>query len=157
VFSARSTWGGPGARTTTEVRRFSRRSELTSGVGVPPVSASAARAFFGDADAWNPETLLLSALAQCHLLAFLRQAGLAGWEVAEAVVDANGELTLNADGAGGFVAASLAPRTLFSDWEPSADELLGLHAEAHRQCFIANSLSFPVSLLPDAGWAPSGA
>lgn len=148
AFDVAVTWGGPGAAPTTEVRRFPRRASASAGAGVPPLPVSAARPFFGDRASWNPETLLLAALAQCHLLAFLRTAGLAGHEVVAATVDVSGELVLEPDGVGRFVAATLTPRTTFAR-PATAEALAALHQEAHRQCFIANSLAFPVTLAPD--------
>lgn len=151
-FNVSVAWSGPGEHSTDEVRRFSRVATATAGpaaASVPALRVSAARTFFGDADAWNPETLLLSALAQCHLTAFLRQAGLHGFRVTAATVQAHGELTVDGDGAGRFVSATLSPSARF-EVEPTADQLSRLHHEAHRQCFIANSLAFPVTVV-DSG------
>lgn len=156
VFDVRVDWQGPGEHPTTEVRRFRRASVAsvpTSGE-VAPLRVSAARTFFGDRDAWNPETLMLAALGQCHLAAFLRQAGLAGLEVADASVSVRAWLGLDADGAGRITRAELAPRTVLALSAPPDDgetvdpasRLDAVHQEAHRQCFIANSVSFPVAV-----------
>jgi organic hydroperoxide reductase OsmC/OhrA len=154
VFTATVAWDGPGARPTTEVRRFSRVSTASAGAEVPPLRVSAARTFFGDRDAFNPETLLLSALAQCHLLAFLRLAGLAGHEVSRATVEVEGVLELGPSDAGRFVSAVLSPSSLVLDARGAALDapaLDALHALAHEQCFIANSLNFALSVKPDTG------
>lgn len=154
VFTARVDWDGPGARPTTEVRRFSRAATASAGPEVPALRVSAARTFFGDRDAFNPETLLLSALAQCHLLAFLRLAGLAGCEVTEACVEVEGELELGPGDAGRFVSATLSPRTRLLDMEGRVvgqEGVRRLHERAHEQCFIANSLNFALSVKPDTG------
>jgi organic hydroperoxide reductase OsmC/OhrA len=148
VFHVSVDWQGPGEHPTTEVRRFRRASVASSGPDVDELRVSAARTFFGDRDAWNPETLLLAALAQCHLSAFLRQAGLAGLVVTDASVSVRAWLSVMPDGAGRLTRAELAPRTVLG--QPSAaTELDRLHAEAHRQCFIANSLNFPVTIAPE--------
>ncbi|MGO1320774.1 MAG: OsmC family protein [Galactobacter sp.] len=151
-FTVSVDWQGPGEHPTTEVRRFRRASVAsvpTSGE-VPPLRVSAARPFFGDRDAWNPETLLLAALAQCHLSAFLRQAGLAGVSVEEASVSVRAWLSVMPDGAGRLTRAELAPRSVVGA-DVSTTQLDQLHAEAHRQCFIANSVNFPVQVLADTG------
>lgn len=148
-FDVEVTWAGPGERRTDEVRRFPRLSTAEvrpASDGVPALRVSAARSFFGDRDAWNPETLLLSALGQCHLLAFLRAAGLEGHRVTAASVQAHGDLALGADGAAGFVSASLRVCCAF-EADPGPEVVEALHATAHRQCFIANSVSFPVTVL----------
>ncbi|WP_394161675.1 OsmC family protein [Galactobacter valiniphilus] len=154
VFTARVDWDGPGARPTTEVRRFSRAATASAGPEVPALRVSAARTFFGDRDAFNPETLLLSALAQCHLLAYLRLAGLAGYEVTDASVEVEGVLELGPGDAGRFVSARLSPssRVLDAAGVPlGAEALHALHDRAHEQCFIANSLNFALSVKPDTG------
>ena len=148
VFTAAVTWGGPGASPTTEIRRFSRVSTASAGADVPPLRVSAARTFFGDRDAWNPETLFLSALAQCHLLSFLRQAAIAGHEVLDATVEVTGTLGVSPDGSGAFTGAGLTPSSTFAGEVDDAG-LAALHAAAHQQCFIANSLNFPVTVAPD--------
>ncbi|RKW69755.1 OsmC family protein [Galactobacter caseinivorans] len=148
-FDVQVAWDGPGEHPTDNVRRFPRGATAAAepaAAGVPALRVSAARTFFGDRDAWNPETLLLTALAQCHLSAFLRQAGLHGFRVTSATVRAHGELTVDADGAGRLVRAALTPHTRFES-DPTQEQLRGLHEEAHRQCFIANSVAFPVSVL----------
>ena len=50
-----------------------------AGRGKPPLAGSSDPHFRGDADRWNPEELLVAALSQCHLLAFLHAAATAAW------------------------------------------------------------------------------
>ena len=45
--------------------------------------------------------------------------------------------------AGHFISATLKPRVRISS-ESDAVKALALHEDAHRACFIANSLNFPV-------------
>lgn len=160
-FNVSVDWQGPGEHPTTEVRRFRRASVASSGQEVPPLRVSAARTFFGDRDAWNPETLLLAALAQCHLSAFLREAGLAGLTVEDASVSVRAWLNVDASGAGRITRAELAPRTTLSHpadgdsvhdggaLPSSSGHLDALHRAAHEKCFIANSVNFPIILLAE--------
>jgi organic hydroperoxide reductase OsmC/OhrA len=47
------------------------------------------------------------------------------------------------DGAGEFTQATLHPHVTITDAARAADAIR-LHAEAHRLCFIARSVNFPV-------------
>ncbi len=57
--------------------------------------------------------------------------------------DACGVLSLNPDGTGAFTEATLRPRVLLA---PESDHARAqaLHEDAHRCCFIAASVNFPV-------------
>lgn len=145
-FEATASWSRGDSPATTALRRFSRASTLST-PSAPALEVSAARTFFGDRDRWNPETLLLGALAECHLLSFLRQAGLSGLDVADAQVHAEGTLRVHADGSGEFVAARLVPHVRWAG-AVSSEREDELHAAAHEQCFIARSIAFPVTVMP---------
>ena len=117
------------------------------------LEVSAAKAFFGDPSKWNPETLLLAALGQCHLLSFLRAAGVRGYEVAHATIDVSGELTLSSDGSGHFTFIEIQPSSSISGLDPEAhaETYSELHEQAHTWCFIANSISCEIAVHPDTG------
>lgn len=148
---------------TTSLRAFPRDSVATTpGIGAqtssPPntrvgLEVSAAKAFFGDPSKWNPETLLLAALGQCHLLSFLRAAGVRGYEVAQATIDVSGELTLSSDGSGHFTFIEIQPSSSISGLDPEAhaETYSELHEQAHTWCFIANSISCEIAVHPDTG------
>ena len=52
---------------------------------------------------------------------------------------------VEAEGTGGrFVGVCLRPRVVITPESPP-DKAVDLHATAHRNCFIANSVNFPVS------------
>lgn len=148
---------------TTSLRAFPRDSVATTpGIGAQTSSStgaraglevSAAKAFFGDPSKWNPETLLLAALGQCHLLSFLRAAGVRGYEVTQATIDVFGELTLSPDGSGRFTFIELQPASSISGLAPEAhaETYSELHEQAHTWCFIANSVSCEIAVHPDTG------
>lgn len=109
--------------------------------------ASAAPAYFGNSAAANPETLLLAALASCHMLTFLAVAAKRGFPVASYHDKATATLGKNADGRMAIVHCVLNPRIVFADGKnPGAEELARFHDSAHRNCFIANSLSAEVHI-----------
>ena len=71
-------------RWTGNTARAPRRTGRTGGparssaAGKPAIAGSSDPHFRGDADRWNPEELLVAALSQCHLLAFLHEAATNG-------------------------------------------------------------------------------
>ena len=109
---------------------------------------SSAPAYFGNPSASNPETLLLAALASCHMLTFLAIVSKRGFSVAEYSDRAVGTLGKNAEGRMAITHCTLNPQITFSgDNQPGAEELQRFHDSAHRNCFIANSLSCTVDII----------
>lgn len=53
----------------------------------------------------------------------------------------------NAEGSGIFTDVTLRPQVRITDPERAGDAT-ELHHEAHRMCFIANSVNFPVTAEP---------
>lgn len=141
-FSLRAEWAADAARPHPH-RGFSRDVVIQAD-GPGELLGSAATPFHGDASRWNPEELLLAALVECHILSYLYVAGQAEIEVTRLTV--RGELTLEAGVDGGQItAATLYPEVWVADAMllPRAKEL---HEAAHRQCFIARSVNFPVRI-----------
>lgn len=108
---------------------------------------SAAPAFLGNPAAANPETLLLAALASCHMLTFLAVAAKRGYTVLRYRDRITGTLGKNADGRMAIVQCVLHPQIDFGgDNPPDAETLAKLHDSAHRNCFIANTLATDVRI-----------
>ncbi|MGJ0203773.1 OsmC family protein [Leucobacter sp. gxy201] len=143
VFEATVEWRGNRGTGTSGFRDYGRELEL-SGALRQTIEASAARVFHGDRDRWNPEELLIGALAQCHMLSYLHMAVRAGVVVTAYTDDAAG--TIMQEGLGGrFTEVVLRPRVTVAD--PSMiDAALSAHDAAHQHCFIANSVNFPVRI-----------
>lgn len=144
-YAVTAAWTGNRGTGTSGIRAFDRTVTLSSD-GKPDVLASADRPFFGDADRWNPEELLLAALAQCHLLSYLRACTLRGVVVTAYADDATCALELSGE-RGRIASATLRPRAVVAD-AAMADAALAAHEEAHAWCFIANSVTFPVEIAP---------
>ncbi|PZF84308.1 OsmC family protein, partial [Micromonospora endophytica] len=64
------TWTGNLGTGTSGYRDYRRDHDITTD-GRPTIPGSSDPTFRGDPTRWNPEQLLLAALAQCHLLAYL--------------------------------------------------------------------------------------
>ncbi|WP_247826300.1 OsmC family protein [Arthrobacter antioxidans] len=148
-YAARVRWTGNLGTGTSGYRAYSRDHEVeVDGPGLLPGTADPT--FHGVTDRWNPEQLLLTAVAQCHMLSYLHVAVKAGVVVTGYRDTATGTMRLNRDGSGEFTGIVLHPVVELQDASQSslADSL---HAEANRLCFIARSLNFPVHHEPTAG------
>lgn len=139
-------WTGNRGTGTSAYKAYGR-DHTVSGEGVPILLGSADRTFHGDRERWNPEQLLVTALAQCHMLSYLHVAVLHGVVVTKYQDAATGTLVMNPDGSGQFESVTLHPKIAVAD--PATAELaLTLHAEAAAKCFIARSVNFPVHHQP---------
>jgi organic hydroperoxide reductase OsmC/OhrA len=77
------------------------------------------------------------------MLWFLSLARKKGFEVASYEDDADGVL----DGKR-FASATLRPRVRWTGEPPEPEAIEALHERAHKLCFIANSVEFPVEVEP---------
>ncbi|HET8928498.1 MAG TPA: OsmC family protein [Microbacterium sp.] len=136
-------WTGDRGTGTSGYRDYDR-SVTISIDGKPDLFASADKPFRGDPALWNPEDLLVAALSQCHLLSYLHACVQAGVVVVAYRDDATGTMVQDGAGGGAFTEVVLRPQVTVADASmvPAA---LAAHDRAHEMCFIANSVSFPVS------------
>jgi organic hydroperoxide reductase OsmC/OhrA len=135
-------WTGNRGTGTSGYRDYGR-DHLVRAEGNPPIEGSSDRAFFGDPERWNPEELLVAALAQCHMLSFLHVAQRHGIVVTAYKDSPTGTMTATSDGAGHFASVTLRPAVTVSD-QAQVELAQSLHGEASRLCFIAASVNFPV-------------
>ncbi len=135
------TWQGNRGTGTSGYRDYGR-DVLLRAAGKPDLAGSADPTFRGDATRWNPEELLLAALAQCHLLSYLHSAVNHGVVVTS--YDDSPVGTMAQVGQGGhFTEVVLRPRVTVAD-VAQLRLAQDIHAEASRNCFIAASVNFPV-------------
>ncbi|HWJ07956.1 MAG TPA: OsmC family protein [Nocardioides sp.] len=146
------TWQGNRGTGTSGYRDYGR-DVLLRAAGKPDLAGSADPTFRGDATRWNPEELLLAALAQCHLLSYLHSAVNHGVVVTS--YDDSPVGTMAQVGQGGhFTEVLLRPRVVVAD-ASMVDTAREIHAEASRNCFIAASVNFPVRHEPVVVVAPA--
>jgi organic hydroperoxide reductase OsmC/OhrA len=160
-YAVTTSWTGNRGTGTSGYRDYGRDHTIAA-EGKPSIPGSADPSFRGDAERWNPEELLLSALSQCHMLSYLHAASRAGVTVVSYDDDAVATMQQTPDGGGHLTSATLRPRVVITD---AAQLALAaeLHHEAQRMCFIAASVNFPVGHEPQteiagsATSAPGGA
>jgi organic hydroperoxide reductase OsmC/OhrA len=148
-------WTGNLGEGTSSYRGYSRDHDILI-PGLPVLKGSADPTFHGDRDRYNPEQLLLAALAQCHMLSFLHVAVRHGVVVTDYRDEATGRLRLNQDGSGQFESVTLNPHVTVAD-EAHVGLAEQMHREANQVCFIARSVNFPVQHSPVTVAAPSRA
>jgi len=139
-------WTGNTGDGTASYRAYSRDHDILI-PGLPVLKGSADPTFHGDRERYNPEQLLLAALAQCHMLSYLHVAVKHGVVVTDYLDEASGMLKLNRDGSGQFERVTLRPRVTVAD-AAHAELAAQLHHEANQVCFIARSVNFPVEHEP---------
>lgn len=135
-------------RTTADFKyeTFDRGHEIHYSGGIV-VAASSAPAFKGDRARVNPEEAFVGALSSCHMLTFLAIAARKGLTV-EAYDDAAaGTLDKNAAGKFAMTKVVLRPRVRFAD-DVDPATVSKMHAAAHENCFIAQSVRTEVSVEP---------
>ena len=113
--------------------------------------ASAAPAYLGNPQRVDPEAAFVAALSSCHMLTFLALASNKGFVVDSYVDSAVGHLEKNAAGKFAVTRVDLNPKIAFSGAKlPAQADLDWLHDKAHKECFIANSVTTEVHVVPAA-------
>ena len=141
-YQIKTTWTGNTGAGTSDYRGYERAHEF-SAPGKPVIVGSSDPNFRGDAAHYNPEELLVAALSACHMLWYLHLCAESGIVVTGYVDEARGTMIETADSGGHFTKAVLRPIVTV---KAGTDLALAeqLHERAHRLCFIANSVNFPV-------------
>ncbi len=117
--------------------------------GGQSVKGSSATSYFGKAEHANPEELLAAAVSSCHMLTFLAIAAKSRFVVDEYNDSSVAVLDKNEKGLMAVTKIYLRPKIVFGgDTKPDADRLTKMHASAHRNCMIANSVLSEVILEP---------
>lgn len=142
-YSVTVRWTGNTGSGTADHGSYERRHDIAAGGEKPVIPGSSDPAFRGDAGRWNPEELLIASLSACHKLWYLHLCADAGVKVISYVDHAEGVMEEADDGSGRFALVLLRPEvTIARTGHP--EKCHHLHEAAHRMCFIANSVNFPV-------------
>ncbi|MGB0971763.1 MAG: OsmC family protein [Mycobacterium sp.] len=126
-------WNGA----TTDYRSYSRNHEIRA-TGQPSIPCSADPKFRGAEGHWDPEQMFVASLSQCHMLWYLHLCAEAG-----VIVTYYHDLAAGTMNDERFTEVTLRPQITVT--EPAMTSTARhLHTEAHRRCFLANSVNFPV-------------
>ena len=144
TYGASVHWTGAGSNGTTSYESYSRNHAICA-EGKPAIAASSDAAFRGDSARYNPEELLVASLSSCHMLWYLHLCAINGVTVTEYRDDASGAMEETGGGSAQFVNVDLRPVVTVAQTSQRA-QALALHQTAHRLCFIARSVNFPVTV-----------
>ena len=146
-YGIRIQWTGNDGQGTKSYRGYRRDHVITSGVK-RPIDGSADPTFRGDPGRYNPEELLVASLSSCHMLWYLHLCSVNQVNVVSYQDTAAGIMREGDDGSGAFAGVRLKPTVQICAASDRA-KATALHSEAHRYCFIANSVNFPVEVVPE--------
>jgi organic hydroperoxide reductase OsmC/OhrA len=124
-------------------RHYSRAHRWRFDGGAEVVASSSPRVVplpWSDPAGVDPEEAFVASLASCHMLWFLSIAAERGWVVDRYTDEASGLMAKNAEGRLAITVVTLRPAVAFAGAVPDRAAFDALHAEAHAQCFIANSV-----------------
>ncbi|MCU1371177.1 MAG: OsmC family protein [Ilumatobacteraceae bacterium] len=152
------TWAGS---TGLGYERYDRTHRLAATPADAELALASDPAFGGDPALLNPEQLLVAAASSCQLLAFLAVAARARLDVTGYADDAEAVMPED-DPPMRITRIELRPSVVLADTggtRPTPGRLLHLTEVAHRECFIANSLTSEVVVTPTFTWRgpPAGA
>ena len=145
-YKIRMEWTGNLGKGTQDYRAYSRNHEIIS-EGKKIIDGSSDPSFRGDKSRYNPEEMLVSALSSCHLLWYLHLCAVNGVVVTHYIDHASGIMEETEDGGGHFAEVTLHPEITITE-EHMLEKAKALHDEAHKLCFIANSVNFEVRHQP---------
>ena len=154
-YQATIQWTGNLGQGTTHYKDYNRNHTITATHKTQPILASSDPAFLGDQTRYNPEELLLSSIASCHMLWYLHLCATNNIIVVNYTDQPEGTMEENANGSGQFANVTLHPKVIVqnADMIQKANQL---HHDANSMCFIARSCNFPIThnafaeALPDA-------
>jgi organic hydroperoxide reductase OsmC/OhrA len=141
-------WTGNLGAGTSAYTKYSRDHELSAPGKLAPIPGSSDPAFRGDSSRYNPEELLLGALAACHMLWVLHLCADAGIVVTEYRDHSEGVVSEHADGSGEFSRAVLRPHMVITDGARASD-VLQIHHRAHAVCALARSVKVELEFEPE--------
>ena len=144
VFNAQLTWQSMGR--PFNFKEYSRLYTIRS-KGKPDLIGTAAPAYSGSEYHYNPEDMLVMSLSACHMLTYLAYASNSKLEVLSYVDNAEGSLFQDGK-IMRFKEVILRPKILIKKGG-NMELANSLHEKAHHACFIANSVNFPVKIVPE--------
>ena len=148
TYEVHMNWTGNVGEGTKTYRSYRRDHEIIGAGGKLVIPGSSDPAFRGDPTRYSPEELLVSTLSSCHMLWYLHLCSANGIVVLDYRDLALGEMAENADGSGQFTRVVLRPRIAIAA-DSDLEKARSLHEDAHRFCFIARSVNFPVRCEPE--------
>lgn len=147
-YKLRAVWQVNNNEGNKNIRAYDR-SHTVSIAGKPELHLTTDNAAVGDKSKLNPEDLLVTALASCHMLSYLYVCSLEGIIITSYEDNASGIMIEHKEGGGNFKEVTLNPVFTVAE-ENMKQKAIELHHKAHEICYIANSVNFEVKCNPTA-------
>jgi peroxiredoxin-like protein len=145
VFEGTLHWSG-GSQQDEHGKLTLARSFAVRFKGKPAIEGSSPAVFNGDESRHNPETLMVASLMSCHHLTYLAVCERANIALLEYNDSATGTLAIK-DGKMRMVEIVLWPQVRIANAD-QLEQARELHAKAHANCFMSNSVNFEVKVQP---------
>lgn len=152
TYATALTWEGS---TGAGYEAYDRTHQVTAAPARTTLELASDPAFGGDPDLLDPEQLLVAATSSCQLLSFLAVAARARLDVVSYTDHAHGEMP-DDESPMRITRIELHPTVVLAETDgerPTAARLAHLTEVAHRECFIANSLTTEVVVSPTFSWS----
>lgn len=145
-YTAAVIWTGNNGEGTLNYKNYERSYTIVVN-DKPQILGSSDIAFKGDGKKHNPEELLITALASCHMLWYLHLCSEENVVITAYKDDVSGIMKINRDGKGSFSKAILNPTVTVLETSMK-EKAIELHQKASEYCFIANSVNFTIEHNP---------
>lgn len=142
LFKAKLNWDSEEDLISSSGKKFTKNHSIFI-EGKKLLHVSAAKAFKGDPQLYNPEDLLLSSIVSCHMMSYLYVCAQKGIDIVSYQDQAEATLEVLENGSGRFIEVRLFPQVIIRNKEQITEAVL-LHQKANKLCFIANSCNFPI-------------
>lgn len=136
-------WTGNLGSGTSDYKAYNRNHKITAPYKTDAILASSDSSFLGDKTRYNPEELLVSSIASCHMLWYLHLCATHDIVVINYSDQAEGVMEENKDGSGQFKNVTLNPKVIVKT-QNMLEKANQLHHQANKMCFIARSCNFPI-------------
>ncbi|HTN36561.1 MAG TPA: OsmC family protein [Arachidicoccus sp.] len=149
-YPVRLEWTGNSGTGTSSYTAYQRSYQITA-VGKPVIEGSSDPKFRGDPALYNPEELLVASISSCHMLWYLHLCAVNKVVLLGYTDQSTGIMEEDTShlGGGRFTSVSLYPEVTVASPD-MIEQALALHEAAHKSCYIANSVNFPVHCYPKA-------
>ena len=150
VYKTAILWNRNGAKFVDQEYQRTHTWTFENGLKLKAAASShIVRELFTDPSVIDPEEAFTASVASCHMLWFLSLAAGKGFVVNKYSDHSEGTLEKNSEGNLAMTKVLIQPVISFeAENAPSEEDFLKLHQEAHRKCFIANSIKSDIEILP---------
>lgn len=95
----------------------------------------------------DPEEAFIASLSSCHMLFFLSFAANRKYTVESYIDEATGIMQIDSNKRMSMTDVTFQPKIIFSgDKQPTKEQIDRIHHNAHKQCFIANSVKTKIHI-----------